>query len=79
MEVTMASFEYIHCLVTCQGKSGQCGNKINIRAKFGKSVGYIKTEACWNCGEVVELRGRAGWQYGKRIPTEEISSETKHE
>lgn len=70
----MAAFHYIHCIVMCK-----CGNRVNIRAKFGKTVGWVKSEPCWNCPRAVELRNRQGWCENERRPTEFISEEVKHE
>lgn len=71
----MAAFHYIHCAVQCK-----CGNWVNIRAKFGKTVGWSKSEPCWHCPpRAVELRNRQGYVDNEKRPTQFISEEVKHE
>lgn len=70
----MAGFHYIHCIVKCK-----CGNRVNIRAKFGAGIGWSKTEPCWKCHRAVELRGRQGYCENQRVETQFVSEEIKPE
>lgn len=70
----MAAFHYVHCKVQCK-----CGRWVNIRAKFGKSIGWVKTEPCWDCPRTVELHNRQGHVENEKRPTQFISEEVKHE